>query len=140
MEGVSQEAASIAGHLGLGRLVYFYDDNHITIDGSTAVSFDTEDKAKRFEAYGWHVAHVDDAEDVDALAAAVRAAQAETDRPSLIVVRSHIAYPAPNAVDTSKAHGSPLGEDEVRRAKEIMGLDPDETFAVRRACASTWRS
>ena len=133
MEGVSQEAASIAGHLGLGRLVYFYDDNHITIDGSTTLTFTTEDKVKRFEAYGWHVVTVPDAEDVDALADAIRDAQAETARPSLIVIRSHIAHPAPHAVDTSKAHGSPLGEDEVRRAKEIMGLDPDATFVVPEA-------
>src|SRR5262245_41080945 len=86
MEGVSAEAASIAGHLGLGKLVYFYDDNRITIDGSTAISFDTEDKGARFEAYGWHVQHVADVNDLDALRQAVAAAQAETERPSLIVV------------------------------------------------------
>jgi transketolase len=130
MEGVTQEAASIAGHLGLGRLVYVYDDNRITIDGATALSFDTEDKGKRFEAYGWHVQHVADSENVAALATAIEEARAETGRPSLIVVRSHIAYPAPHAVDTAKAHGAPLGEAEVRAAKEAMGLDPDATFAV----------
>jgi len=130
MEGVSQEAASIAGHLGLGRLVYVYDDNRITIDGATALSFDTEDKGARFEAYGWHVQHVDDSEDPDALRAALAAAQAEEARPSLIVLRTHIAYPAPHAVDTSKAHGAPLGEAEVRAAKEAMGLDPDVAFHV----------
>ncbi len=129
MEGVSQEAASIAGHLKLGKLVYFYDDNHITIDGSTAVSFTTEDKAKRFEAYGWHVQRVTDSEDLTAIEAAIEAAHAD-ERPSLIVVRSHIAYPAPHAVDTSKAHGAPLGESEVRAAKEAMGFDPEATFAV----------
>ena len=129
MEGVSHEAASIAGHLRLGELVYFYDDNHITIDGTTALAYTTEDKAARFAAYGWHVQRVDDAEDLDALAAAVEAAQAD-ERPSLVVVRSHIAHPAPNAVDTAKAHGAPLGEDEVRRTKELMGFDPDVTFAV----------
>ena len=130
MEGVTQEAASIAGHLGLGRLVYVYDDNHITIDGTTALSFATEDKGKRFEAYGWHVQHVGDSEDVAALAAALDEARGETRRPSLIVLRSHIAYPAPNAVDTAKSHGSPLGEAEVRAAKEAMGFDPDESFVV----------
>ena len=130
MEGVTQESASIAGQLGLGRLVYVYDDNHITIDGSTTISFTREDKGKRFEAYGWHVQHVDDPNDLDALRAAFAAARAEDGRPSLVILRSHIAYPAPNAIDTSKAHGSPLGEDEVRRAKEVLGWDPDETFVV----------
>ena len=95
MEGVSMEAASIAGQLGLGRLVYFYDDNHITIDGTTSISYTTEDKGRRFEAHGWHVQSVDDAEDVGALERAIRAAQAEVERPSLIVVRSHIAFGAP---------------------------------------------
>jgi transketolase len=130
MEGVTQEAASIAGHLGLGRLVYVYDDNRITIDGTTSLSFTTDDKGKRFEAYGWHVQHVDDAEDLDALLGALAAAKAEEERPSLIVLRSHIAYPAPNAIDTSKAHGAPLGEAEVRATKEAMGFDPAVTFAV----------
>ncbi|HEY7380323.1 MAG TPA: transketolase [Gaiella sp.] len=130
MEGVSQEAASIAGHLGLGALVYVYDDNHITIDGSTTLTYTTEDKGARFEAYGWHVQHVGDAEDVDALATALQAARGETARPSLIVLRSHIAYPAPHAQDTAKAHGSPLGEDEVRATKERLGWDPDVHFHV----------
>ena len=130
MEGLSSEAASIAGHLGLGRLVYVYDDNHITIDGTTSLTFTTEDKGKRFEAYGWHVQHVDDSEDLDALLGALAAAKAEEERPSLIVLRSHIAYPAPHAIDTGKSHGSPLGEAEVRATKEIMGFDPDATFAV----------
>ncbi len=130
MEGVSSEAASIAGHLGLGSLVYVYDDNHITIDGTTALSFDTEDKAKRFEAYGWHVQHVDDSEDLDALRAALAAARDEVERPSLVIVRSHIAYPAPHATDTAKAHGSPLGEAEVRATKEILGFDPEQSFVV----------
>ncbi|HEY7729971.1 MAG TPA: transketolase [Gaiellaceae bacterium] len=130
MEGVSQEAASIAGHLGLGQLVYVYDDNHITIDGTTAISFTTEDKGARFEAYGWHVQHVDDSEDVDAIRAALEAGSAETSRPSLIVLRSHIAYPAPHAIDTAKAHGAPLGEQEVRLTKEVLGWDPDESFVV----------
>ena len=130
MEGISSEAASIAGHLGLGRLVYVYDDNHITIDGTTSLTFTTEDKGKRFEAYGWHVQHVDDSEDLDALLGALAAAKAEEERPSLIVLRSHIAYPAPHAIDTAKAHGAPLGEAEIRATKEIMGFDPDATFVV----------
>ena len=130
MEGVASEAASIAGHLALEKLVYFYDDNRITIDGTTAISFDTEDKGKRFEAYGWHVQHVADVNDLDALRAAVADAHAETERPSLIIVRSHIAYPAPHAMDTAKAHGSPLGEDEVRATKEVLGWDPDSKFHV----------
>jgi transketolase len=130
MEGVSQEAASIAGHLGLGRLVYVYDDNRITIDGTTSLTYTTEDKGRRFEAYGWHVQHVDDAEDLDALLGALDTAKAESERPSLIVVRSHIAYPAPTAIDTAKAHGAPLGDEEVRVTKERMGFDPHATFVV----------
>ena len=130
MEGVASEAASIAGHLGLGSLVYLYDDNHITIDGTTSLTFTTEDKGARFEAYGWHVQHVDDANDLDALRTAYAAAEDETARPSLIVLRSHIGYPAPHAIDTGKAHGNPLGEPEIRATKEIMGFDPDAHFAV----------
>jgi transketolase len=130
MEGVTQEAASIAGQHGLGRLVFVYDDNHITIDGSTTISFTTEDTAARFEADGWHVQRVADVNDLDALRAAFAAARGDDARPSLIVVRSHIAYPAPHAMDTAKAHGSPLGEDEVRATKEILGWDPDEHFVV----------
>ncbi len=130
MEGICQEAASIAGQLGLGRLVYVYDDNRITIDGSTTLSFDGEDKGKRFEAQGWHVQHVDDPNDLDSLRAALAAGRSETSRPSLIVLRTHIAFPAPHAIDTAKAHGNPLGEAEVRATKEILGFDPDVTFAV----------
>jgi transketolase len=130
MEGVSQEAASLAGAFGLGKLVFFYDDNRITIDGTTALSFDSEDKGKRFEAYGWHVQHVADVNDLAALRRALTNAQKEGERPSLVIVRSHIAYPAPNAQDTAKAHGAPLGEDEVRATKEIMGWDPDAHFVV----------
>jgi transketolase len=129
MEGVSNEAASIAGTLGLGKLVYFYDDNHITIDGTTSISF-TEDRGARFEAQGWHVQHVNDANDLDLLRETIANAQHETERPSLIVIRSHIAFGAPRAVDTAKAHGSPLGEDEVRATKEALGWNPDEKFVV----------
>jgi transketolase len=129
MEGVSNEAASIAGTLGLGKLVYFYDDNHITIDGTTTISF-TEDRNARFAAQGWHVQQVDDANDLGALRKAIAAAQAETAKPSIIVVRSHIGYGAPHAVDTAGAHGAPLGEDEVRATKVALGWDPDQHFVV----------
>jgi transketolase len=129
MEGVSNEAASIAGTLGLGKLIYFYDDNHITIDGTTSISF-TEDRGKRFEAQGWHVQHVNDANELDLLRETIANAQQVTDMPSLIIIRSHIAFGAPRAVDTAKAHGSPLGEDEVRATKEALGWDPDAQFVV----------
>ncbi|HZC82795.1 MAG TPA: transketolase, partial [Rubrobacter sp.] len=130
MEGVAHEAASIAGQNGLGKLIYVYDDNRITIDGTTALSFDAEDKGKRFEAYGWHVQRVEDSEDLEALENALANARDEEERPSLVIVRSHIAYPAPHAQDTAAAHGSALGEDEVRATKERMGMDPDEHFYV----------
>jgi transketolase len=130
MEGVSQEAASVAGHFGLSRLTVVYDDNRITIDGSTAISFDGENHVARLAADGWHVQRVADSEDTDALTAALAAARAETERPSFIAVRSHIAYPAPHAVDTAAAHGAPLGEEEVRAAKLAMGFDPERHFAV----------
>ena len=131
MEGVSQEAASIAGHFGLGKLIVCYDDNRITIDGTTAISFDGENHVDRLAADGWHVQRVDDSEDLDALTIALTAAREESERPSFIAIRSHIAYPAPNAVDTAAAHGSPLGEDEVRAAKVAMGWDdPERTFWV----------
>jgi transketolase len=129
MEGVSYEAASFAGTNGLGKLVYFYDDNHITIDGTTSISF-TEDRAARFEALGWHVQSVADANDLQALREAIANAQAETERPSIVVIRSHIAFGAPHAVDTAKAHGSPLGAEEVAAAKKALGWDPDKHFYV----------
>jgi transketolase len=130
MEGVSQESASIAGHFRLGKLIVCYDDNHITIDGTTAISFDGEDHCARLRADGWHVQQVADSEDLGALEHALQAARAETERPSFIAIRSHIAYPAPHAVDTAKAHGSALGEEEVRAAKEVMGFDPERHFWV----------
>jgi transketolase len=130
MEGISQEAASIAGHFRLGKLVVCYDDNHITIDGSTSISFDGESHSARLEADGWHVQRVEDAEDLDALEAAIATARDEPERPSFISIRSHIAYPAPNAVDTAKAHGAPLGEEEVRATKQVMGFDPERSFWV----------
>jgi len=130
MEGVAQESASLAGAFALGKLVVVYDDNHITIDGTTSLSFAHEDKAGRFEAQGWHVERVADANDLAELRRALAAARDEEERPSLVIVRSHIAYPAPHAIDTAKAHGAPLGEDEVRATKEVMGWDPDEQFVV----------
>jgi len=128
MEGISHEAASLAGHLGLGKLVYLYDDNHITIEGSTALAF-SEDVAKRFEGYNWHVQAVD-GHDRAAVDAAIRAAQAEVERPSLIICHTHIAYGSPNKQDTAGAHGAPLGEEEVRLTKEAMGWPPDAKFYV----------
>jgi len=129
MEGLSYEAGSLAGTNGLGKLVYFYDDNHITIDGTTSISF-TEDRAKRFEALGWHVQSVADVNDLDALRAAIANAHEETERPSVIVVRSHIAFGAPHAVDTAEAHGTPLGPEEVAATKKALGWDPDKHFYV----------
>jgi len=129
MEGVSNEAASLAGNFGLGKLVYFYDDNHITIDGTTSISF-REDRGARLEAQGWHVQYVGDANDLGLLREAIANAKAETERASLVVIRSHIAFGAPHAVDTAKSHGSPLGEEEVRATKEALGWDPDKKFYV----------
>ena len=124
-EGVSHEAASLAGHLGLGRLVYVYDDNHISIDGPTELAL-SDDAGRRFEAYGWHVVRLGEAaEDLDTLEGALREAAAVEDRPSLVILRSHIGYPSPNFMDTKEAHGSPLGEEEVARVKEILGLPPE---------------
>ncbi len=130
MEGISQEAASIAGNFALGKLVVCYDDNHITIDGTTSISFDGENHTERMAADGWHVQRVADSEDVEALEAAIAAARDETERPSFISIRSHIAYPAPHAIDTAKSHGAALGEDEVRATKEVMGFDSDRRFWV----------
>ncbi len=130
MEGISSEAASLAGQLGLGKLVYFYDANRITIDGSTILSYSAENVGKRFEAQGWHVQQVEDANDLGELDEAIEAAKAEQARPSLVVVRSHIAYGAPTLVDTAKAHGAPLGTDEIRLAKVALGADPDRDFFV----------
>jgi transketolase len=130
MEGVSHEAASLAGHLRLGRLVYIYDDNHISIDGDTALSY-SDDVVRRFEGYGWHVTQLGElANDTDALEAALRAARDDDEAPSLLVLRSHIGWPSPNFTDTADAHGNPLGDDEVVATKEILGLPTDETFWV----------
>ncbi len=130
MEGITSEAASLAGQLGLGRLIYLYDDNDISLDGPTSLSFDRENVDQRFEAYGWHVQDVHDANDVVALETAIHAAQKVDDRPSLIRVKSVIGYPSPNRSGTSKAHGAALGDEEVALTKEVMGWDPAKTFFV----------
>jgi transketolase len=129
MEGVASEAASIAGHLGLGNIIYLYDDNHITIDGGTDLSFD-EDVSWRFRAYGWHTQGVDDANDLDAVSRAIENAIAEKTRPSLIRVRSHIGFGSPNRQDTSKAHGQALGVEEVKLTKRFYGWPEEPAFYV----------
>ena len=129
MEGISHEAASLAGHLKLGKLIWLYDDNHITIEGETALAFD-EDVPGRFESYGWQVQRVQDVNDLEALSGAIESAQSESHRPSLIAVRSHIAYGAPHKQDTAAAHGSPLGAEEIRATKRFYGWPPDKSFYV----------
>ena len=129
MEGVASEAASLAGHLKLGKLIYLYDDNKISIDGSTDLAF-TEDVGRRFEAYSWHVQRVADGNDLGVVEAAIRAAQAETSRPSLVMCRTHIGFGSPAKQDTSKAHGEPLGEDELRRTKQNLGWPESPAFLV----------
>ena len=129
MEGVASEAASLAGHLKLGKLIYLYDDNHISIDGSTNLAF-TEDVGRRFEAYGWHVQRLADGNDLAAVEAAIRAAQAETARPSIILARTHIGYGSPNKQDTAKAHGEPLGEEEVKLTKDRLGWPQSPPFFI----------
>ncbi|MBW8765512.1 MAG: transketolase [Geodermatophilales bacterium] len=128
-EGVSSEASSLAGTQELGNLILVYDDNRISIEDNTDIAF-TEDVGKRYEAYGWHVQRVDDGEDLAAIDAAFAAAKAETSRPSIIVLRTIIAWPAPNKQNTGASHGSALGADEVKATKEILGFDPDKTFDV----------
>jgi len=135
MEGVSYEAASLAGHLGLGKLLWLYDDNRITIDGDIDLAF-SEDVRGRFESLGWHVQAVGDANDLAALDAAIEEARGEEDRPSLIIVRSHIGYGAPNKQDTAAAHGAPLGEEEVRLTKEVYGWPAEPPFLVPDAVRS----
>jgi transketolase len=129
MEGVSAEAASLAGHLGLGKLICIYDDNQISIEGRTDITF-TEDVGRRFKAYDWHVEVVEDGNDLDAIHKAVEAAKAEKEKPSLIMLNTHIAYGSPNKQDSSDAHGSPLGEEEIRLTKKNLGCPEDESFCV----------
>jgi transketolase len=129
MEGISHEAASLAGHWGLGKLIYLYDDNFISLAGSTSITY-TEDRAKRFEAYGWHVQTIDDGNDLSAIDHALQAARAETDRPSIIMVHTIIGYGAPHKQNSYEAHGSPLGPDEVKAAKENLGWPIDPAFYI----------
>jgi len=129
MEGVSHEAASLAGHLKLGKLICLYDDNNISIEGSTDIAY-TEDRAGRFEAYHWHVQQVSDGNDTDLLAAAIQAAQAVKDKPSIIMVRTHIGYGSPNKQDSASAHGEPLGLEEVKRTKEKLGWPYETDFFI----------
>ncbi len=138
MEGIASEAASLAGHLGLGRLTVIWDDNHITIDGRTSLAF-SEDVAQRFEAYGWRTLRVDDGNDLHAIDAALSRAGMEEDRPTLIVLRTIIGDPAPTKRDTASAHGAPLGAEEVARTKEILGW-PSDPFHVPAEAYSTGRT
>src|SRR5215213_5089407 len=144
-EGIASEASSLAGHLGLGKLIGFYDDNHISIEGDTALSF-SEDVGARYEAYGWHVQNLHEDIGLDRIEEAIAVARGETGRPSLIIVRTHIAPGSPNKQDTHGAHGAPLGEDEIRLTKEVYGyprLDPffvpDEALAQFRGCVERGR-
>lgn len=128
MEGIAAEAASLAGHLRLGKLIYLYDDNLISLDGPTNLAF-TEDRMARFDAYGWHTQQVTNGNDLEAIEAAIRAAQAETEKPSIIAVRTVIGFGSPQE-GTSKVHGSPLGEENLRKTKEFFGWDPDQSFII----------
>ena len=138
MEGISHEAASIAGHLGLGNLIFFYDDNHVTIDGHTELSF-SEDVTKRFEAYGWHTEVVNDANDLAALTAAVEKGIAEKNRPTLIRTRSIIGYGSPHRQGTSKIHSNPLGPEELKLTKEFYGWPQEPAFYVPDEAMATFR-
>lgn len=139
MEGISHEAASLAGHLGLDKLVLIYDDNHITIDGPTELALN-DDAGLRFESYGWHVERVGEiANDVDALEAAVRRAMAVEGKPAMIILRSHIGYPSPKVTDSNKAHGDPLGADEIKVTKKILGIPEDEAFWCPDDVLAHWR-
>jgi transketolase len=138
MEGVAQEVASLAGHLALEKLVLLYDNNHITIEGSTSLAF-SEDVGKRFEAHGWRVLQVTDGEDLEALARAYAEACQPCGKPTLINCRTIIGFPAPTKQNTSGAHGAPLGEPEVRATKEILGWDPDAHFVVPPEALAEWR-
>ena len=134
MEGVTSEAASLAGHLELGNIIYLYDDNHISIEGATDITFN-EDVSERFRAYGWHVQEVSDANDVHAIELAITNARGEKQKPSLIRVRSLIAYGSPNKSGTAGSHGAPLGADEVKLVKEFFGFDPNKSFDVPKEVA-----
>ena len=129
MEGVASEACSLAGHLRLDNIIYLYDDNHVSIEGHTSVAF-TEDRARRFEAYGWHVQTVSDGNDIEAIHKAIEAAKTVKDKPHIICIRTIIGYGSPNKCDTGEVHGSPLGKDEVKLTKKAYGWDPEKEFFV----------
>ena len=139
MEGVSHEACSLAGHLKLGKLIGFYDDNRITIDGSTDLAF-SDNTARRFESYGWHVQRIADGNDLKAIDSAIAHAKRVTERPSLIIVRTHIAWGSPHKQDTAEAHGAPLGADEVKATKQNLGWPSLEPFYVPDDALEHWRS
>lgn len=139
MEGVAAEAASLAGHLGLGKLICLYDDNRISIEGSTDLTF-TEDRGKRFAAYGWHVQNVEDGNDLEAISDAIKAAQQEKKRPSLIIVSTHIGYGSPHKQDSAAAHGEPLGAKEARLTKEALGWPPQLDFYVPEEALAHFRA
>jgi transketolase len=138
MEGISHEAGSFAGHFGLGKLIGFYDDNHITIDGRTDLTY-SDDAGKRFEAYGWQVLHIDDVNDLSQIDRAIAAAKADTKRPTMVVTRTHIGYGSPHKQDTEKAHGEPLGKDEVVLTKQTLGYPSTEPFFVPPEALAHWR-
>lgn len=138
MEGVAAEAASLAGHLRLGKLICFYDDNRITLAATTEITF-TEDRAQRFEAYGWHVQTVEDGNDLEAIHGALDTARSTADKPSLIIVRTHIGFGSPHKQDTFEAHGSPLGKDEVRLTKENLGWPTEPDFFIPEEALSHFR-
>ena len=140
MEGISGEAASLAGHLKLGKLIYLYDCNHVSLDGPTSLSFSTEDVAARYAAYGWQVLRVDKGDtDIEAIDTAIKAAEAETARPSMIVIETTIGYGSPHKQGTSKAHGSPLGVEEVALTKKALGWDPERSFYIPDTAAAHLR-
>jgi transketolase len=139
MEGVSHEAASLAGHLGLGKLIYFYDDNHISIEGSTDLTF-TENRTGRFVAYGWHVQRVTNGNNLKALEQALSEAQKETQRPSLIAVRTNIGYGSPNKQDKANAHGEPLGDEEIKLTKENLGWPLEPNFLIPQEALKHFRT
>ncbi len=139
MEGISHEACSFAGHFKLGKLIGFYDDNRITIDGSTDLTF-TDDTALRFKGYGWQVLHIEDVNDLDAIDQAIADAKADTTRPTMVITRTHIGYGSPKKQDTSAAHGEPLGADEIVATKKALGwAKPDESFYVPDEALAHWR-
>jgi transketolase len=137
MEGISHEAASLAGHLKLSKMIYLYDANSISIDGSTDLAF-TEDPVKRFEAYGWHVQEIDGHNHYE-IELSIKKAQEETEKPSIVICRTHIGFGSPNKQDSSSSHGSPLGEEEIKLTKENYGWDPEKKFFIPEEALEVFR-